>query len=43
MDCSDSEDALINKQIIYNGSKYVPLVDGTKVRNDNTLQNAAAK
>lgn len=32
MDCSDSGEALIKKEIIYNGSKYVPLVDGTKVR-----------
>lgn len=31
MDNSDSSDALIKKEIIYNGSKYVPLVDGTKV------------
>lgn len=32
MDDSESEDALIKKTIISNGSKYIPLVDGTKVR-----------
>lgn len=31
MDSSDNCEALIQKEIIYNGSKYVPLVDGTKV------------
>lgn len=25
------DDALIEKEIIYRGSKYIPLVDGTKV------------
>lgn len=30
MDPSDS-DALIKKEIIYRGSEYIPLVDGTKV------------
>lgn len=28
---SDSESALIKKEIIYRGSEYIPLVDGTKV------------
>lgn len=32
MDTSDSGDALIKKQMIHSGSKYIPLVDGTKVR-----------
>lgn len=32
MDSSDTDDALIKKSIIHNGSKYIPLVDGTKVR-----------
>lgn len=32
MDTSDSDDALIEKHIISNGTKYIPLVDGTKVR-----------
>lgn len=36
MDFSDSGEALIKKEIIYNGSKYVPLVDGTKVRISTT-------
>lgn len=31
MDSSDSDSALIKKEIIYRGSKYIPLVDGTKV------------
>lgn len=34
MTSSDSEAALIKKQIIYPGSKYIPLADGTKVRID---------
>lgn len=33
MDSSDGSEALIKKEIIYNGSKYVPLIDGTKVCN----------
>lgn len=32
MDSSDGSDALIKKEIIYNGSKYIPARDGTKVR-----------
>lgn len=32
MDNSDSGDALIKKTILHNGSKYITLVDGTKVR-----------
>lgn len=31
MDVSDSDEAFIKKEIIYRGSKYIPLVDGTKV------------
>lgn len=31
MDSSDSSDALIEKNILYNGSKFIPFTDGTKV------------
>lgn len=31
MDQIGIEDALIQKRIIYSGSKFVPLVNGTKV------------
>lgn len=31
MDQIGIEDALINKKIIHGGSKFVPLVNGTKV------------
>ncbi|XP_031632118.1 AH receptor-interacting protein [Contarinia nasturtii] len=32
MDLNTSDEALIKKEIIYRGSKYIPLVDGTKVK-----------
>lgn len=31
MDSSDSSDSLIEKKIIYNGTEFIPFVNGTKV------------
>lgn len=35
MDSSDSSDALIEKKILYKGTQFIPLTDGTKV---NTIR-----
>lgn len=37
MDPTGIEDALIQKKIIYSGSKFVPLVNGTKVCVDSAF------